>query len=277
MTHRAKVAGIVIVLTAPCLVLCFPLLRKAVVAYHCRGVTSSWEAIDTLGRQDQNVGDHIEAFEYHRNELVRLGFLEHRQFMLKNIPPRSLRRRRMWQELSAHVDVLSCGYCTMNAGTDDPVVVDVWDVPEKISRLEEIVRAHDSADSTAVPEDPRALERFEGTWADEDGNVNYTISANAGRTAAITTPENSTWTTVIRNARVDGNRLMFDQYSYTPASEALKSIVTPSGDHPYSGMRNEITLETSPADADRMALTTTNFQLTAPLVTNLHRMGKNAP
>jgi len=83
-----------------------------------------------------------QAFEKHRDRLVELGFLERREFLLSNIKPRSEQFRRLWQTLG---ETFADNPYTVGDAWDpnEPVVITVFDNPEKLSEWARIISAQD--------------------------------------------------------------------------------------------------------------------------------------
>lgn len=91
-----------------------------------------------------------------------------------------------------------------------------------------------------VPSDP-SLGLYVGDWAGDDG-LELSITRNADGSAAISLPPNPAWDSVVNNVRFDGTNLKYDLYMYYKGKEDFTTITNTVGDHPYSGVRNEVTL-----------------------------------
>lgn len=82
---------------------------------------------------------------------------------------------------------------------------------------------------------------FVGDWAGDDG-VELSIARSADGSATISVPSNAEWEAVVNNVRFEGTSLRYDLYLYYAGSEDFRTITNVVGDHPYSGVRNEVTL-----------------------------------
>jgi hypothetical protein len=91
-----------------------------------------------------------------------------------------------------------------------------------------------------VPTDPN-IDRYVGHWAGDDG-VELSITRNADGSATISLPPNAAWDAVVNNVRFDGSTLRYDLYMYYRGKEDFATFTNTVGDHPYSGVRNEVTL-----------------------------------
>lgn len=91
-----------------------------------------------------------------------------------------------------------------------------------------------------VPNDPN-VGSYVGDWAGDEG-LELSIKQNADGSAAISLPPNPAWDSVVNNVRFDGASLKYDLYMYYKGKEDFKTITNTVGDHPYSGVRNEVTL-----------------------------------
>jgi len=91
-----------------------------------------------------------------------------------------------------------------------------------------------------VPNDP-CLGGFVGDWAGDEG-VELHIARNADGSATISLPPNGAWDSVVNNVRLEGTSLRYELYMYYKGNEDFGTITNPIGDHPYSGVRNEVTL-----------------------------------
>jgi hypothetical protein len=80
-----------------------------------------------------------------------------------------------------------------------------------------------------------------GDWAGADG-LELSIIRNTDGSATISLPPNAAWDSVVNNARFEGSSLKYDLYMYYKGKEDFPTITNTVGDHPYSGVRNEVTL-----------------------------------
>jgi len=96
-----------------------------------------------------------------------------------------------------------------------------------------------------APNDPK-LAAYVGDWAGKDG-VELSITRNADGSVTISLPPNVAWDSVVNNVRFDGPNLRYDLYMYYKGKEDFTTISNTVGDHPYSGVRNEVTLSNGDA------------------------------
>ncbi len=106
-----------------------------------------------------------------------------------------------------------------------------------------------------LPDDP-AVSAFLGDWSsEEDSAASFRIFKRSDGTAIIQVPANDTWWHVFENIRFENGKLLFDEYSYTPPSDDYKSIVTPFGEHPFSGVPCETIMELDKDNPDVIMVT----------------------
>ena len=115
------------------------------------------------------------------------------------------------------------------------------------------------------PDERESAGAFDGSWMAE-GEVCYEISHNAGETPIIRVPANDTWRVEIEDVKLDNLTLRFYQYHYTPARDEMKSVTNPSGEHPFSGVRCEVTLTMKPGEPNRMTMSLKTAQTTEPII-----------
>lgn len=201
---------------------------------------------------DEEWGD---AFEKHRDKLVVLGYLQRKEFPLSIIKSPSLRFRRLWEELGV---IFPNNPYTVGLGydSDSPETIVVWDEPHKLPEWERIISAHDAPPTNMVggveKGNMQDLLSFVGRWANEDGEVCYIIIQDTEGNLKIETAPNDAWRTVLKNMRLEGKRIMLDQFSYTDPNEDYKSIIDRSGEHPFSGVRCETILEVNAKDSNEL-------------------------
>ncbi len=240
------------------------------IAYHRHYMKSAWSKVMEYGPHDSKQSKALESYDHHKAALVNLGFLERVEFPLQYISVPSLESRRLWEELKAvfpHSRSVMQGY---EEETEDMIIV--YDCPENIGGWEAIIRAYDQPDSQGIVKDIGNLLPFAGTWGDENNIVYYIISLDPDGVVQISTPPNDTWKTELKNIRLDGDRLLFDQYQHTPASGELKTITNESGEHPFSGVRCQIVLELDSANSDRIIFSLKTIHAKEPLVETLRRL-----
>jgi hypothetical protein len=85
------------------------------------------------------------------------------------------------------------------------------------------------------------LSPYIGDWAGDDG-LELSIKRNADGSATVSLPPNSVWDLVVNNVRFDGTSLRYDLYFYYKGKENFTTITNTVGDHPYSGVLNEMVL-----------------------------------
>lgn len=111
---------------------------------------------------------------------------------------------------------------------------------------------------------------FDGTWIAE-GEPVYHISQRGDSPIRIETPPNDTWRVEIKNIRLEGRSLRFEQYHYTAASPDLKSITNPTGEHPFSGVECKVTLTPDPDDRNLLHQSMATVQTPEPITGILRR------
>ncbi len=115
------------------------------------------------------------------------------------------------------------------------------------------------------------FQRFLGTWVDDDGEIVCEIHSDDSGNLRIEPPQASEWKIEIRNVRAEGPAIFFDQYHFTPSLDGLKSPASPSGDHPFSGVRCAVELMPVDGDRDKLRYTMSAPQLNEPFATILKR------
>lgn len=198
--------------------------------------------------------DWMRAIEKHRDKLVKLGYLQRKEFALNFIKTPSLRFRRLWQELGArfpdHPYVEGHGY-----ESNSPATIIIWEEEAKLTEWESIILAHDAPPTNIVnlgkQIDPQDLLAFVGHWANDEGEVCYIISKDIEGNVRIETPPNEALHTVLRSVRFEGKRILFDEFNYIDPNEDYKSII-PYSDDPFSGVRCETVFELNPKDSNEL-------------------------
>ena len=79
------------------------------------------------------------------------------------------------------------------------------------------------------------------------------------------------WKTVIKNVRAEGGAILFDEYRYTPPSDRLKTEMSRTGDHPFSGVRCIVELTSVHGDPEKLRHAMSTIQMSEPIVTILKR------
>ena len=245
------------------------------VRYHLWLMASAWKTIGDVGPADSTQSTYIEWYETHRDALVDYGYFERREFVLSKISVPSLESKRLWQELEStfadHPHVTMQGY-----EPETPDTITVWDRPDRIKEWASIIQAHEMLPN---PHSTRAMmppgedyTGFAGTWVAEDGDVVYEILNDENGGLRIESWSSATWQTTIKNLRAENGGLLFDQYFRTPPSEKLKTIISASGEHPFSGVRCVTELRLSENNKDVLQQNMSTINLTEPITGTLRRL-----
>jgi hypothetical protein len=227
--------------------------RTVLIKYHKLLMMYSWEKIFTVSAYDDSQDDYTVAYEKHRDALVRLGYFERREFPFIHITCPSLQSRRLWEELgkifSDYPHVSMQGY-----EPETPDMIVVWDRPQGLSEWETIIAAHDAPPSNIVDIKGKSqdLSAFIGSWGNEDGEICYVITKGDDGKLTVEVPLNDIWMTVIKNLRIEGKTIAFDEFMYTDPSENYKSMIDKSGEHPFSGVRCKTIFEVNPNDPNEL-------------------------
>lgn len=227
--------------------------RIVLIKYHKLLMMYSWDKIFTVSAYDDSQDDYSVAYEKHRDALVRLGYFERREFPFAHITCPSLQSRRLWEELEKmfpnHPHVSMRGY-----EPETPDMITVWDRPQRLSEWESIIAAHDASPSNIVgiKGKSRDLSTFIGSWANENGEICYAITKDDDGNLTVEVPPNDIWMTVIKNLRLEGKTIAFDEFMYTGPNEDYKSIIDKSGEHPFSGVRCKTIFEVNPNDPNEL-------------------------
>jgi len=121
------------------------------------------------------------------------------------------------------------------------------------------------AGCSSRPDKGASVGAFDGSWMAE-GEVSYEISHTAGKTPIIRVRANDTWRVKIEDVKLDNLTLRFNQYNYTPARDEMKTITNPTGEHPFSGVRCEVTLTMKPGEPNSITMSLKMAQITEPIV-----------
>jgi len=131
------------------------------VAYHRRQMISAWNDVVNdrqpsmieLFHQQVMLGQgtkrtirfQLERYEYHRNKVVQWGELAHREFLLQHIVKPSDEAEQLWRRLQQafpdNIHVTST--CPR---TPEPMRIEVWDHPSRMSQWEAFMAEHDVSD-----------------------------------------------------------------------------------------------------------------------------------
>jgi hypothetical protein len=241
------------------LVLCITIWREPIdINYHKQRVKAllnkkpKYDPDSGLSYFD---GDWVRSLEKHRDKLVKLGYLQRREFPLNSIKTPSLRFRRLWEELGTIFPedpyAEAHGY-----DSNSPATIVVYDQLQKLPKWERIILAHDAPSTNIINVgkeiEPQGLIAFIGHWANNEGEVCYIISKDTEGNVRIVTGPNDAWKTVFRNVRFEDKRIMFDKFNYIDPNEDYKTIINPYADDPLSGVRYETVFELNPKDSNEL-------------------------
>jgi hypothetical protein len=141
---KGALVGVVLLLVIVALV-AFGRL-PALVAWHKWRMESALQNAYRLGPVPRQ-SDYIESHNYHRQWLVDLGYFEHRTFRLKHIMTHTPEYRRCWNLMEQAFPFT--GYINVESGWPEkptPMVLEVWDRPERMPLWEKFVQEHDVPD-----------------------------------------------------------------------------------------------------------------------------------
>jgi len=158
---RAKKWWIICALIAATL-LAFVLARKPMlIAYHQKKMKEAWQDADANVEPSVSIVQQLfkelfgieppawrhnsfSRYEHHRNRLVLLGYLVHREFVFEHLYCASEEYRALWKIVTARFSSI---HTTGNySETSEPVRIEVWDTPEMIPKWEAFVHEHDVPD-----------------------------------------------------------------------------------------------------------------------------------
>ena len=141
------------------------------VAWHKWRMEAALRQAYELG-PTRNQGAYIESHDFHRQRLVELGYLEHRDFSFRYIRTQTPEYRRLWKLLDqafpfpGYISVTSDWY-----QEPTPTVLHVWDRPENMPLREKFVQEHDVPDFAqrfgVEPEKTRAVVNEQRTTGNE--------------------------------------------------------------------------------------------------------------
>ena len=127
---------------------------------------------------------------------------------------------------------------------------------------------NDNKSNSAILPDVPEIVNYIGDWYDmEEDELCYRIYKHDNGTTLIEIPPNEMWWFTFDNIRMEEGVLAFDEYHYTENSDEYKSIVTPDGKHPFSGVRCEISfnIDTENHNIILMSLEAENEYSSEPL------------
>jgi hypothetical protein len=230
------------------------------IQYHRNLMMSDWNMVIKLGGSDPRQSDYVKSYDKHKNALVQLGYFAKMEFPLRNIRIPSLEFRRLWEELQARY----FQYPHVEGGpyeSKNPMIV-VWDRPYNRSKWEKIIAAHDAPSRNTLEGSPKNdFSRFIGRWGESKENISYSISKDSAGRLKVEIPPIDKWRIQIKSLRLEGTKLLFDVFHYMPPLNGFKTINNRYDDHPFSGMRCEIILETRSEKPDELIERLSTFQL----------------
>jgi hypothetical protein len=148
--------------------------------------------------------------------------------------------------------------------------------PIKLPQWESIIKAHDSLPTNTIKLSKSTnltnLSPFLGRWADPNDNECFIISEASNGSFKLEATSNETWRTVLKSINYNGLTLTFDEFFYTEPSDDYKTIITPKGHHPFSGVRNKIELALNPENPDELFITCSTFHMPNPIEDTLKKI-----
>lgn len=106
------------------------------------------------------------------------------------------------------------------------------------------------ASDPVIADDPRLIPLL-GAWLEQGSDRPLTITRNPDKSVTVDHPyPTDLWDSVVNNVRFESDQLCYDVYHYYDGPD---SFATETGDHPYSGKRNEIAIIPGPSP-DRLTL-----------------------
>jgi len=196
--------------------------------------------------------------------LVAAGELQYVDLVFP-VVPKNRRTTRYWMQWAENnEDVLHATgnpqYVDFELSGDQPLHLQLWfresaktDVQQLIKDLEALARDDKTASSlipmggvsrkNAAPEVPPhpLLARYLGEWQVK-GETVLAIATSSGGTVTIQSKQSPPWESVINNVRWEGDELRYDEYNYYTGPEDFTTVSNPTGEHPYSGVKNEMRL-----------------------------------
>ncbi len=123
-------------------------IRPVFIKYHLRGVDICLQKITLYNRNgDPRHSTYSGKYEAHRDALVRLGYLEHKIVPLNHVQVPSTESLALWQELRTAFQTEFSMMSGITPGFPDEILI--WDRPDNITRLEEIINKHDKPRTNA--------------------------------------------------------------------------------------------------------------------------------
>lgn len=93
----------------------------------------------SLADRIKGIQDNQSKWDFHLLKLVELGAVQHKRFVLTEVPYTQEASRRIWRSANSNFPnavMFSASYHNTNASSYgvEPYVLEVWDVPEEIER-----------------------------------------------------------------------------------------------------------------------------------------------
>ena len=127
--------------------LAFGLARKPIlISQHERKMIRAWEKATKTPATETGQGEFIAQYEASRDALVKLGYLEKREFRLKHVTVGSEARKRFWELIcQKFADNIHAQLQAPGPGVDanSLATLYVWDRPENMAAWEDFVAAND--------------------------------------------------------------------------------------------------------------------------------------
>lgn len=120
------------------------------VAYHFREFESIKTNLNTfqpsLADRIKGIQDNQSKWDFHLQKLVELGAVQHKRFVLTEVPYTQDASRRIWRSANSNFPnavMFSASYHNTNAAGygAEPYVLEVWDLPEEMGRWTAFVEA----------------------------------------------------------------------------------------------------------------------------------------
>jgi len=149
LSSKARICGVSIVLPvvllALVLVLCFA-YRLLVGAWHFYQMERCYREALKVGPSSSAQGELIRDYVYHRDRLVKLGWLQERVFRLRHVRPATGRQREFWQ--AAQQLFPNHFHLALRKSEDGGYLeLVVWDRPERMHEWERFVVENDVPDT----------------------------------------------------------------------------------------------------------------------------------
>jgi hypothetical protein len=148
LSSKARLCGVSIVLPVVLLLLvvalCFA-YRPLVGSWHFYQMERCYREALKVGPTSSAQGELVRAYVYHRDRLVKLGWLEERVFRLRHVRPASGRQRELWQA-ARQLFPNHFHLALRKSGDGGYLELVVWDRPERMREWERFVVENDVPD-----------------------------------------------------------------------------------------------------------------------------------